>query len=95
MKSFMLIRCSVCLAEIGSDNKILGITNLQDKVSLNLRKLYLMIHQVITVNIGEFGIVLTRKIVLGILCTLLLILTVYIQVESASHHIHGPGLILI
>jgi len=69
-------RCSVCLAEVGSDNKLLGVANLEDKV--------------ITLSIGEFGMVLTRKIVLGALFTLVLIFTVYLQFDPKFHHRQGP-----
>jgi len=69
-------RCSVCLAEVGCDNKLIGVGSLQDKV--------------IAINIGEFGLVLTRKIVLGMLLTFLLIFTVYIQFDAHGGHHHVP-----
>jgi len=68
-------RCPSCLKEVGSDNQVLTIFNLKDKV--------------ITFNIGEFGVVLTRKIVLGIFLTLLLVITVYTRIDMHSHHGHA------
>lgn len=69
-------KCPSCFKEVGSDNKILSILNLTDKV--------------ISFNIGEFGIVLTRKIVMGIFLSLVLILTVYAKLDFDAHHHHGP-----
>jgi hypothetical protein len=67
-------KCPSCLKEVGSDNKLLSIFDLQDKV--------------VSVGVGEFGMVLTRKIVLGIFLTLLLIFTIYRRVDFHAHHHH-------
>jgi hypothetical protein len=69
-------RCSVCLGEVGADNKLLSIINLEDKV--------------ISLSIGEFGLVLTRKIVVGILLTIVVIFFIYMSFDPHGGHGQGP-----
>jgi len=69
-------KCPSCFKDVASDNKILSILDMTDKV--------------ISFNIGEFGVVLTRKIVFGIFLTILLIITIYLKLDLNGHHTHGP-----
>jgi len=70
-------KCPSCFSEVGSDNKLMSILDLTDKM--------------ISFNIGEFGIVLTRKIIMGVVLTLILIFTLYMKLDFLDgHHYYGP-----
>jgi len=69
-------KCPSCFKDVASDNKILSILDMQDKM--------------ISFNIGEFGLVLTRKIIFGFFLTVLLCITVYVKLDFTGHHHHGP-----
>lgn len=55
---YLFIRCSVCTEEVGTDGKIFHTVPLKDKI--------------MSFKIGEFGCILTRRILMGVF---LLILT--------------------
>ena len=67
-------RCAKCLNEVKSNNGFFGASSMEDKI--------------ITWNIGNFGIILTRKyllyIVMGIVCSLL----IYLVIVSEANHNH-------
>lgn len=44
----------------------------------------------ITFKVGEFGVVLSRKIVLGIFMTFLLIAIIFVKLQMPTHHHTGP-----
>jgi len=44
----------------------------------------------ISFHVGEFGIVLTRKIIFGIFLSIVLIFTIYLKLDFSGHHHHGP-----
>jgi len=69
-------KCPSCFKDVASDNKILSILDMQDKM--------------ISFNIGEFGLVLTRKIIFGFFLTVLLCITIYVKLDFTGHHHHGP-----
>ena len=69
-------RCAKCLNEV-KDNSYFGFSSMDDKL--------------MAFQIGSFGIILTRKLLLYMVLVLTAILSIYVFVLVEEAHIHDGG----
>ena len=71
-----LHRCAKCLNEV-KDNSYFGFSSMDDKL--------------LAIQIGSFGVILTRKLLLYMVLVLTAMLSIYVFILVEEHHIHEAG----
>lgn len=69
-------RCAKCLNEV-KNNSYFGFTSMEDKL--------------LTVEVGKFGMILTRKLLLYLLLVLTAVMAIYVFVLVEEGHNHEIG----
>lgn len=85
-----LHRCAKCLNEVKS-NSYFGFSSLEDKVITCLFNIL----QLVSFEIGSFGILLTRRYLLYIVMTLTCGMAIYLFLLNEAEHSHEMGKSLI